>query len=959
MVERLKGWWSALSTRQRVHAIALVWIVLGALIHQAVLWNWYIEDAAISFAYARNLAIGEGLVAESGGERIEGYSNPTWVFLLAGLRMIFGSTTFQTAKVLQLIFAAITVPLVYGIARFAVDDDDSDAPIYAAAFMAINAQFAIWGACGLENGLFNLLMGAALYRLFVEMRDGANGTERWPLSAFFWFLLAISRPEAIVYAAIGGFASMVFALMDGRGILPTLKWLGTFWTPFVAYHGVRFWYFAYEFPQTYYAKIGDHREPKPMFWNGTGWTYFRNWAFGMGHGYLLPVYIVAMSGARAGLALAGISVGFLWALAALLPGDQRLLMPTVLVFAYLCYLALIRTQEGGTKPGLVVAGLVPVAAFSGAAEYMWAQGARSDVPHPDWTIHLTPWLAVVVAVGIPALVWGTRGARAKLVCWALMVTGLAYSVAVHGDWMSGWRWMNLIAIPGAILLGAGIDSTARLAQQMLEDRLDRGPVALVAACALLLAPLPANVLYTKQFLENPVTGPYSVYNRVKYKKQVRDRLHWYGKLTDMDVDMGAHLFWGKESRWMDLAGLVDIPLAQHRFQRDFLREYVFVERKPLYAHVHAGWASNSRLPSHPEWKDDYYELPGYPAGDMLHIGNFIRRDAMMARTWPQDENRRVSFDRGIELVGWKVPSPEVAADRKMYLEVAVQLHQEQPLGFRILGFLSDPTGEHVTVFDLPPAYDWIPVKDWKRKDIFVGKFSPTLPADLPEGTYDLGFVMVQDGGRIFSPTERIAPKAVVGGVDPYPARLMKGEVRFPGVVKVVDEEVMETESRQDKQRAMKAAEAGDCLKAEDWWYQARAHRPKATQWIDAARPTVDRAIADCYVQLASTDPDLQVAMLKEARHWDHTSEALAQASKPVADRLYAEGNTARDAGDYETAYRRYSDAVAVWPPHSWARRYAEEARAIRLRIDPKHKGSPKDDGARKERLRKQRAREVE
>lgn len=940
--------------RQRVHAVLLVWIVAGALIHQAVLWNWYVEDAAISFAYARNLAVGDGLVANVGGERIEGYSNATWVFLLAAFRAL-GLSTFGTAKVLQLILAAITVPLVYFVARFAVDDEDSDAPLFAAAALAINAQFAIWGACGLENALFNALLATALLRMFVELRDGARGTERWPVSAGFWFLLAISRPEAIAYAAVGGFFSMVYSLRDGRGLKPTLTWLAVFWTPFVAYHAVRVSYFAWEFSQTYYAKIGDHRGPKLLTWRGMGWAYFRNWAIAMGHGYLLPVYLIGMAGTRAGVALAAIAVGFAWAVVGILPGEQRLLMPTVLLFAYLCYLALVRSQEGGARPTLVLAGLVPVAAFSGAAEYMWAQGARSDVPCPSWVWDVAPWLAFATAAAGALVALGTPGVRGKLVCWALFGTGLIYAVAVHGDWMAGWRWMNLVSIPGSILLGLGIEATARLARLMLDDTLERNRFTYAAAAALVLAPLPANVLYTDSFLKEPVTGPYSVFNRVKYKRYVRDRLHRYGPITDLDVDMGAHLFWGKESRWMDLAGLVDIPLAQHRFQRDFVREYVFVERKPLFAHVHAGWATNSRLPSHPEWKDDYFELPGYPTGDLLHIGNFMRRDAMMARSWDHPEDRGVTFERGVELVGWDVPSPEVSADRKMYIEVALQSKHKQPLDVRILAFLAGADGTVHTVFELPTGYDWLPITDWKSSEVFVGRFSPTLPADLPLGTYELGFALVQEGGRVFKPMQASSPSAILGGADPTPARFIRGEVRFPGAVQVVPESEMERESRDDKIRALAAAREGACVDAEDWWRKAIAHRPKATTWIDAARPEVDRAIADCYVGLAS-DSEIAVAMLTEARDWDPTSDALETASKPLSEQLYEEGNAAWADEDYETAYRRYSEAVQVWPSNSWARRYAEKARAIRLRIDPSHKGTPRADEDASRARKKQRAR---
>ena len=61
------------------------WLLLLTLvvIHQWKLWGWQVDDAAISFGYARNWADGHGLVAFVGQERVEGYSNPLWVGLLA------------------------------------------------------------------------------------------------------------------------------------------------------------------------------------------------------------------------------------------------------------------------------------------------------------------------------------------------------------------------------------------------------------------------------------------------------------------------------------------------------------------------------------------------------------------------------------------------------------------------------------------------------------------------------------------------------------------------------------------------------------------------------------------------------------------------------------------------------------------------------------------------------------
>ncbi|MEM6930295.1 MAG: hypothetical protein AAF602_25375, partial [Myxococcota bacterium] len=67
---------------QRRHRWALGIIVIAAVVHHCILFLWYVDDAAITFSYARNFAHGEGLVPFVGGERVEGYSNPAWTFFL-------------------------------------------------------------------------------------------------------------------------------------------------------------------------------------------------------------------------------------------------------------------------------------------------------------------------------------------------------------------------------------------------------------------------------------------------------------------------------------------------------------------------------------------------------------------------------------------------------------------------------------------------------------------------------------------------------------------------------------------------------------------------------------------------------------------------------------------------------------------------------------------------------------
>ena len=55
---------------------ALLVVLLG---HAALYGDWIIDDAGITFAYARNVADGHGFVAYPGEPAVEGFTNLLWL----------------------------------------------------------------------------------------------------------------------------------------------------------------------------------------------------------------------------------------------------------------------------------------------------------------------------------------------------------------------------------------------------------------------------------------------------------------------------------------------------------------------------------------------------------------------------------------------------------------------------------------------------------------------------------------------------------------------------------------------------------------------------------------------------------------------------------------------------------------------------------------------------------------
>lgn len=918
--------------RRRITAAILVFSVLGSMLHQAGplfkwegwllakvdwrLWEWYIEDAAISFAYARNWAMGDGLVVFPGGERIEGYSNPLWVALMA-VWYLFGVDGFLSSKLMSMAFGAATILISWRIAVDVIDDEESWAPLVAPVVLAATPQFAFWNASGLENSLFNLMLAGGVWRTLVEARKGG-----FPWSSVFFLGLAVTRPEAIMYSAWGGFLGMVFALRAGRGIRPTIVWLLTFFVPFTAYHAIRYDYFAWAFPNTYYAKLG-HKTFRPFAWKSGGWKYLRNFAHDTNGGYFLPVYVLGLVGLqrhRKWLYAAGVSM---LAILFCYPGTETLL------------------------------------------ETSWWP---KDLPEPGWWQEGRVWGLLGLALALPLASLGGRGWRGRVMLWGMACITFFFCIRSGGDWMKGFRWMSFVAVPGAVLFAAGVDEVARVAQRYLGRSERPGwtiPSILVTAL-LVGALLPGWYLHSEWFFKKRETGPFSVQKRVEYSESIMQRVFAEGPIWNLDVDMGAHLYWSKH-HMVDMAGLVDTPIAHHDFgQRVFTKEYVFKERKPQFAHVHGGWASNSKIPTFPDWERDYVEIPGYPVSrKTLHVGNHIRRDLLMKPRWRGPRDRQVPFEGNVALAGWTIASDRVSVGKSFFIEVGFRATSSVEVqDVRLVVFLSNEAGG-LHAFEVPLGYDWLKPSAWRIDEVFVGRYAPMLAKNLEPGEYDLGFVVMAADGSILKAAPDdvegdpfpLPEGVVVGGRDGVEARYMDGELRFRGGIVIGGPGTGEKGARSALAASLKAAGAGECPAAERHWRQAWRYIPRAKQWRNKNEGNVAEVLSDCWVQTASNadrDED-KAAALTQARFWNHRSPTLHAAAGRIGTELYDTAMAAKAEGNWAAAYEGFDRAVRANPAMSWARREAEEARDRRLKIDPDTKARlAREREQRMERLREKR-----
>jgi len=424
---------------------------------------------------------------------------------------------------------------------------------------------------------------------------------------------------------------------------------------------------------------------------------------------------------------------------------------------------------------------------------------------------------------------------------------------------------------------------------------------------------------------------------VQYMNYVQARLHMVERPTNMDVDMGAHMYWSGD-RIVDIAGLVDVSMGHHWFDRPFIAEYIFEERRPHFAHVHGGWASTSKLKTYDQWDEQYIEIAPYPTGKTAqHTGNHVRRDLIAPTDWDPPGGREVVFAGGLVLHGWDVPAGRVAPGRHMYVEIGWRVEKDvrRGEGFRPLIFLANERGVAHS-WDAAPGYDWYLPQDWELSEVVVTRLSLELPDDLPEGRYDFG-VFVHDlpkGDALPALEADFQPGGVLAaGAVLEPVRMGRGEVRWPDAVEVVSTDAITREGEQEVAEILRLAGSDGCDEAEDLWLLAR-RRQTRTLFDERNDDRVDPALADCWATRADglTEREARVAAFQRAGDWNHRSPVLARLRQPHVDALMAEGERLREAQSWPEAYAAFRDVLRMDPSRSWARRYAIEARDCKLRI---------------------------
>ena len=171
-----------------------------------------LDDAYITFQYARQIARGHFYQYNDGDPPTTGMTSPLFGFLLAGVYLLgfTGERIVAFTLIAGALWLVLTAWLTYRLASHLIDDDASRWWLLAAAGLVILTGSVQW-ACfnGMETGLFTVLTLAALDAFLAE---------RVGLCAIWLGLAGLTRPEGLILAGVLWAIFLVTSQLPSRSI---------------------------------------------------------------------------------------------------------------------------------------------------------------------------------------------------------------------------------------------------------------------------------------------------------------------------------------------------------------------------------------------------------------------------------------------------------------------------------------------------------------------------------------------------------------------------------------------------------------------------------------------------------------------------------------------------------------------------------------------------------------------
>lgn len=355
--------------RYRLDAFALILVPYLFLVGR--FWT-AVDDAFISFRYARNLALGHGLRYNLGEHLpVEGYSNFLWVMICAVFEFFRMDITFW-ASLLSTLCGVALLWLLFDVLRRRLEVGLTIA-FLATLFVACFPPFAYWSTSGLATMPFALLVFVLFERLILR-RAGAAGAAAGVVG----LLLALMRTEGIAWLVVLAVLAIVSRRIAGqRDVRPVLVCLLVAGIGYVIYFAGRYAYYQLPWPNTVYVKMGADLD---LLWRGGRYVLVYLLTF-LTPALIVPGTLFALRRHRLAIGLPTAAMAWAFPLyAVVVTGDYmamgRFLVPGV-VFSAILFAWMLQEMSSETLQRRSIRTCAAIAAI--------VIGVL-----PGWNVHLVP-----------------------------------------------------------------------------------------------------------------------------------------------------------------------------------------------------------------------------------------------------------------------------------------------------------------------------------------------------------------------------------------------------------------------------------------------------------------------------------------------------------------------------------------------------------------------------------------
>jgi hypothetical protein len=237
---------------RRSWAVLVALIVILALAARLIPGPRTIDDAYITFRYARNLLAGNGFVFNP-GERVLGTTTPLFTFILAAAALPFGGGAAPFPVIALVLATLFDLGACVTLATLGRAFGRPAAGLVAALAWAIAPSSVTFAIGGLETSLFVFLIALAFL---------AHVRERALLTGVLCGLAALTRPDALIPVALIALDCAWRAL---RSLRDRWRAFVRFAVPLaallVAWAAFAWFYFGALVPQSMLAKGAAYRLP--------------------------------------------------------------------------------------------------------------------------------------------------------------------------------------------------------------------------------------------------------------------------------------------------------------------------------------------------------------------------------------------------------------------------------------------------------------------------------------------------------------------------------------------------------------------------------------------------------------------------------------------------------------------------------------------------------------------------